>query len=458
MRVTIFLLVAVSGFGMMLWSYFGLQQIDGTVPWAWGGLYVPTDDPGDDWSEPDFEHTQVLLRLLPVGPFGELLLAGLSATSPDLVDPLEYQFADNLIQVSSEDAVRLRGALAEGRLPAPESNEVLAGHRATRNGNRTVDDRELRVVGVLRRDAAVLADSLIAVEGTLLDDLFESDDVGGGWLVQLSPAQIHDRTTLDRLAKAFPAKQFLQLAPGVHVERGPYYLYLGGQTLLLLGGSGFLIALYGILQKRIRSGPLKVPLDAMSSRPRLLWTVHLVYFGLAMLAALVVYELPMLQTLLLQVTGATLSGESGPLAQAATAYRSGNVLWAATVTFVVNFCLGSVAEITLPSLVIPGIGVLLALVRAGLWGLLLAPTTNALSGGMLPHSWTMLLEGEGYILATFFAALVPLYLLGHGTEGGFWNRFRQACLVNLKGNILVAVVLLIAGCYEAVEVIAMMRQ
>ena len=37
------------------------------------------------------------------------------------------------------------------------------------------------------------------------------------------------------------------------------------------------------------------------------------------------------------------------------------------------------------------------------WGLLLGPTSAQMAFAMLPHSWTMLLEGEGYILAALFA-------------------------------------------------------
>jgi peptidoglycan/LPS O-acetylase OafA/YrhL len=76
---------------------------------------------------------------------------------------------------------------------------------------------------------------------------------------------------------------------------------------------------------------------------------------------------------------------------------------------------------------------------------------------MLSHSWTLLLEGEGYILAAFFAALVPVSLFTRGGDDRLWRRYRKACIANLRGNLLVAMLLLTAACYEAVEVITMMR-
>ncbi len=69
----------------------------------------------------------------------------------------------------------------------------------------------------------------------------------------------------------------------------------------------------------------------------------------------------------------------------------------------------------------------------------------------------MLLEGEGYILAAFFGLLVPAYLFEPDKGIGLMNRYGRALLVNLKAMILVALVLVTAACYEATEVILMIR-
>jgi hypothetical protein len=93
----------------------------------------------------------------------------------------------------------------------------------------------------------------------------------------------------------------------------------------------------------------------------------------------------------------------------------------------------------------------------------------------------MLLEGEGYILATFFAVLIPVYLLAPAVERPsppgeespddpaavpvvakpagkpLGERFRQALLLNLQGSVWVALVLAAAALYEATELILMMR-
>jgi hypothetical protein len=69
----------------------------------------------------------------------------------------------------------------------------------------------------------------------------------------------------------------------------------------------------------------------------------------------------------------------------------------------------------------------------------------------------LLLEGEGYILATFFGLLMPVYLFRSDPGANLFARYRRGVLLNLKGNVLVALVLLVAAVYESIEVILMMK-
>jgi hypothetical protein len=186
--------------------------------------------------------------------------------------------------------------------------------------------------------------------------------------------------------------------------------------------------------------------------------VHLVYFGLVMAGSLLIYELPDVQAVLVTVIQAQLRGSKGPLGIAGQAYGSGNILFAAGVTFVINFFLGTIAMISLPSMILPGIGLVVALVRPFVWGIVLSPTSVQGAADMLPHSWTMLLEGEGYILAAFFALLIPIYLFQSSLGGTALSRFGRAVLLNIQSSVLVAVVLAVAACYEATEVIHIVQQ
>jgi hypothetical protein len=127
------------------------------------------------------------------------------------------------------------------------------------------------------------------------------------------------------------------------------------------------------------------------------------------------------------------------------------------------------------------VGALVAVFRAYSWGVLLGPTFVPTAFAMLPHSWTMLLEGEGYILAAIFAILIPVRLFARDAETNrnaqeetlddppaipvdpnprlttFGSRFRDALLLNLQGSVWVALVLAVAALYEATELILMMR-
>jgi hypothetical protein len=163
------------------------------------------------------------------------------------------------------------------------------------------------------------------------------------------------------------------------------------------------------------------------------------------------------QTVLLGKVGQAFSVKSTPFGVAGEAYRSGNIPFAAVVTFVINFLAGSLAYITLTSILFFGAGLLLSWVRAALWGLLLAPAIPALAHTMLPHSGTMLLEGEGYILAAFFGFLIPVRTFSSRLGGNLLSRWGRALLLNLKANFWVALVLAIAAIYEATEVIWMNR-
>jgi hypothetical protein len=92
-----------------------------------------------------------------------------------------------------------------------------------------------------------------------------------------------------------------------------------------------------------------------------------------------------------------------------------------------------------------------------MWGLLLAPTMEYLAYQMLPHSLTMVLEGEGYILAAFFGLLIPIHIFQSSLGGNPLTRFGRAILLNFKAQFWIALVLIVAAVYEATEVILMNR-
>lgn len=76
----------------------------------------------------------------------------------------------------------------------------------------------------------------------------------------------------------------------------------------------------------------------------------------------------------------------------------GNVPLAAFLTFIINLTVGSFLTITLPSLIVPFSGLALMVARAVEWGLIFAPVKG--KDVILPHLFTLAIEGQPYVLAS----------------------------------------------------------
>jgi hypothetical protein len=182
--------------------------------------------------------------------------------------------------------------------------------------------------------------------------------------------------------------------------------------------------------------------------------LNMIYYGLVVCAMIYTVFDPSPQQSLSEAALQAFT-EGGPLAPVGSAYGGGKVLSAMVLTFTVNLIAGAFMVITLPSLVIPFSGLLMGAVRAVLWGLVLSPTTPELARGMIPHSLTLVIEGQGYILA-----LLAVYV--HG-KAFLWPRTvgaasrGQGYLAGLRRSaqlyLLVVLVLAVAAVYEALEVI-----
>lgn len=137
------------------------------------------------------------------------------------------------------------------------------------------------------------------------------------------------------------------------------------------------------------------------------------------------------------------------------AYLNAEILQAIGLTFVVNLVIGSFLSITLPSLVVPFFGFLLGIYRAVIWGLLFSPAHPDLRMMMIPHSITLIIEGQAYILALFGVYLQARAFLqpqsvGLETRGqGFVEGLKRTG----KTYVFVVITLMIAAIYEVLEVV-----
>ncbi|MGA2061038.1 MAG: hypothetical protein ABSG67_11200 [Thermoguttaceae bacterium] len=443
----IWLAAAVGGIALMALAYRQAQNILGS-----GGnrhvLYV-AKQPGAKAEK----GSPVLVYFLPAGEDVKTLTQAFGGIDPELSESFSRNHRQMLILSPDFKQRFAENMLDSGRLPEPGTKEVLADPHTAGRDRIMVGDEILTVVGALKKTDSLQLDACYAADDPAMRSILEKngESLVDGYLISSD-----DLKKIKDLKKQFPRKELTAVTGLQRMNKTAYYNYALGVLLFLLGGSGLLIRIYLFAARRITNAWIGAPLAEISRHWKLFSLMHAVYFGLFLIGMLVIYEAPLLQDFMLTVIGGQIESESGPLGVAGMAYESRNVAVAAVVTLLINFFAGSLLVITLPSVIVPGIGVLMAVFRATMWGILLAPSYMVLAWGMLFHSGTLLLEGEGYILAAFFALLVPIYLFSPKEGENIGARYAQAVLMNLKGNIIVFIVLAIAASYEAIEVIMQM--
>ena len=450
------LVVAAIGFMLMVFSYYNYQYESFDNPWDNVFMYIGAADPNCEVE--GLEYVRRPVRLLPLAGRAQLFTQMAKGFGSHVEKSYRITFQEKVVLYSdiSDD---FAGEMLEwGRLPASSADEVLAGHATSNRDEISVKGRALKVVGQLKKGVDVFVNSYLICEGAAAEELFDPDEeaVQNAYILRLSKEQLGDSEIRKQLKGAFPKSQFTGYTPLIRTQPAAFFIYVGGLALLLLGGCLALFELYCILADRIRNKWLRLPLAEIRKYKHLFVAMNLIYFGTVVLFMLVSYAVPELQSCFLVGVTSQLTEGSGILGIAGEAYASKNILRAAVTTFAINFPFGSLLCITLPSIIIPGSGALIAGLRALLWGVIIAPGFSGLLGPMVPHSVTLLLEGHGYVIATFFGVLVLVYLFRKAEGPSAGTRYGRALLMNVRGNLLVAIVLAVAAVYEAIEVILMM--
>ncbi len=424
------------------------------APWSSGVMIM--GNPIEQASALPGPSAQGTVRLLPGSQRVEALITAASSGGLGFVKSYELKARPRLLELNRADSRITQQWLAGGRLPRPGEAEVLAGAHLPASDSIEVGDRKLAVVGVLRPDVGLLLESYILFSATNPEnrtDTREDAEQHRILLIESPPGQAIPRPFHEAIDRLFPPDKYRRTASPDPLNAAAFWLYLASQALFLLGGSGVFLAVYRGLSRTWKSRLLAAPLMEIVRRPRLFWAVHAIYFGLVILGSVLIRSSPAFQSFMLAAVEQQLSSP-GVLGIAGKAYASQNVPYAAAVTFVINMFLGALAMITLPAILIPGSGLIVPVGRALLWGILLAPNEASLAARMIAHSGTLLLEGEGYILAAFFGLLIPVMIFDRAHGGGVLERFWRGIVLNLKAIPLLALVLMVAAWYEAFEVIA----
>ena len=447
--------ITAIGFLMMLFSYLNYQRVTEDIYWKDSLLYIGKDEPNE--RADDLQYTSVSVYLFEPSVFAEIFSEAIQQTNPALKKTYDIHTRRKII-IFPQDFTGLDDSMLQsGRLPEPGTDEVLAGCQAAQTDRIVVSNSELKIVGRLRRNVTFLADSLILFGSAESSEIFDEDRLYNGFLVKISEQQKDDKKFAGSLESAFPKNKFTQYSVVLRTRPAPFFLYMAGMAVLLFGGTFLFFNIYKLSAKIFKNTWTAYALQTICDYKYLFFLLHLASFGLGLLFMVFVYFLPELNFFLGLVVGAEVTSGSGPLALAGKAYMSQNILLAAAITFGINFSIGSLLTITIPSIIVPGSGILMVLFRSVMWGLILSPCYTTFSQMMLPHSITLLLEGEAYILAAFFGLLMLIFLFRKSHGENLAQRYKNALIVNIQGIILTAIVLAIAALYEAVEVILMIK-
>jgi hypothetical protein len=178
-----------------------------------------------------------------------------------------------------------------------------------------------------------------------------------------------------------------------------------------------------------------------------------IFYGLLALAMLVTMFVPGLKPLAKSFYDINNLGHVALIQSTFSAYTSGHLLNAAALTLLVNV-LVVVLLTTLPSLIIPFIGIPAVFYRGLLWGAMFAPFgVERLI--LVPHFPTVLIEGLADVFAAF-AAYVHGVMVLRPERYGFASRgeaYRKALVAVARIYLIVVSILAIAALYEAFEVI-----
>lgn len=337
--------------------------------------------------------------------------------------------------------------LASGRLPEPGKPEVLGGD-LTRWDVFVMDGVTFEEVGRINRGNPVFTFAYALPDHEAVRPFF-SEERGGkkAWLAPDGLARLaQEEFSLER------AKD-LKLAGGI--ARTTPALALGtvaGLMLVALGGVLIQLRFFHWLSARPQRVFAPIFRD-MAQHRLLLWTLHGLCYGLWFSWMLVAREFPLTNMRLMQLVRITFS--EGDLSYIGTAYASGDIWMATLATFFHNYVVQTLALTIIPSFIIPFWGLLKNLLSFMLIGFAMAPIWIGISEGYIYHSITMVVELEGYILASFMVTRLPIRCFKGFFARSFWSEYLSGLRVIASGTLLVGIILAVAALYEAATLIAL---
>jgi len=193
-------------------------------------------------------------------------------------------------------------------------------------------------------------------------------------------------------------------------------------------------------------------IQIVRTRRRIYAAVNILYYGLVLAGMAWSQVDHSLAVRLRQAVNESVAG--GGLAPIARVYESGQILTAMALTLALNLFVGSLASITIPSLLLPFSGLAVGGLRAFVWGLIFSPAPAAVTLRSLPLGVAigclLFLEGQGYVLAMLAGWIQGCAWVRPGTIGA--ARRGEALRLGMRRTanlyLLVTLTLTVAAVYE----------
>lgn len=185
--------------------------------------------------------------------------------------------------------------------------------------------------------------------------------------------------------------------------------------------------------------------------------LNFLYYGLIVfLMALAAFNLPFQEQVLQQNARTYFTGALALGGRLASASETLTILG---YTFFSNLLGASYGGITLPSFVIPFVGVFLGLFRAAQIGLVFSPFNAFIRPLLLPHLPTLVIEGQACVLAMLGAYIQGRAVIWPGSLGqsSRWRAFVEGVRQSGTLYMFIMPVLLISALYGVLEMALLAR-
>jgi hypothetical protein len=187
------------------------------------------------------------------------------------------------------------------------------------------------------------------------------------------------------------------------------------------------------------------------------FALNILYYGLIILLMAYVAFNTSLQDQVLQSSGPLYMG--GALLMNNKTAVDGEVIKGLGMTFLVNVLGTSYGNITLPSFVIPFVGIFLGLYRAVMIGIVFSPFNADIRQIILPHIPTLFIEGQACVLAMLGAYIQGRAMIWPQTTGqtSRWKAYVDG--IRQVGTLYMFIMplLLFSAIYGVIEVAWLIR-